>query len=386
MLKRYKYRVYPTKDQVQHFNQTFGSVRVVYNKYVETNLTRGKLVSYSEACRDLTALKHTPEYEWLNQVSSTALQQSLKDATQGVKNFFKNPKRVRPPRFKKRGYRESYRVVGENSFQTRVLNRKWGTVRLPKIGEVKYRVDRPLPSKPSSVTVIKEPNGTIFVSFVVETTPITLPETPQKVAVDLGLKTYGVTVTNTGKVEELPNPRYYRKAEKKLGRLQQVLSTKQKGSRNRDKARLKVAKQHQKIVNQRKDFINKFVSRLVNENQVIITETLSPANMVKNHKLAKSIMDAGWGLFLTQLTSKTQETGREHVKVDPYYPSSKTCNKCGTINQTLALSDREWVCACGTVLNRDLNACLNLLAAGRAERVNALTSSNTGGELLTSLG
>lgn len=200
MLKRYKYRAYPTLVQQQHFNQTFGSVRTVYNKYVENNLTQKRLISYSEACRDLTVLKKNPEYEWLNHVSSIALQQTLKDATQGVKNFFRNPKKVKPPRFKKRGYRETYRVVGENSFSTRVLNRKWGTVRLPKIGEVKYRVDRPLPSAPTSVTVVKEPNGSIFVSFVVEVEQTLLLPTTQTIAVDLGLTTYATTVTNTGKV------------------------------------------------------------------------------------------------------------------------------------------------------------------------------------------
>lgn len=383
MLKRYSYRAYPTPEQQQHLNQTFGCVRVVYNKYVDNNLAQKKLIGYSEACRTLTLLKKTTEYSWLNEVSSTALQQTLKDATQGVKNFFKNPKKVNPPRFKKRGNRESYRIVGEHNFHTRVLNMKWSTVRLPKIGEIKYRTERSLPSKPSSVTIVREPDGKIYVSFVVEITPISLKPTTQTIAVDLGLTSYLTSVTNTGKVTKISNPRYYRRGQNKLATLQRELSRKSKGSNNREKARLRTTKQTTRVKNQRKDFINKLVTVMVSENQTTITETLKIKNMVKNHKLSKSIMDASWGIFLTQLATKSQEHGREHVKIDPYFPSSKTCNSCGTINANLALSDRVWVCECGVVLDRDINACLNLLAAGSAERLNALTSNNTGGNYTT---
>jgi putative transposase len=355
----------------------------VYNKYVEGNLKQKKLIGYNQATSDLLLLK--AEYEWLKEVSSITLQQTLKDATQGVKNFFKNPKKFNPPKYKKRGNRQSFRIVGENSFSVKTFNAEWSGVKLPKMGYLKFRTERVLPGKPTSVTVVRTPSGEYYVSFVVEVTTQPLPPTEQVTAIDLGLKNYGVLVTNTGSVEELPNPRYYRRGEKKLARLQQALSSKKKGSKNRDKARLRVAKQHQKVSNQRKDFINKLVSRLVNENQVIITETLKPANMAKNHTLAKSIMDAGWGTFLTQLSNKAVMTGRTHILIDQYYPSTKTCNKCGTIRDGLTLADRSWVCDCGTSHDRDLNAALNILAAGSAERLNALNQETGNGNYATEL-
>ena len=181
MLKRYSYQLYPTLGQTEQLNRTFGSARYVYNNYVENNLKQNKLISYNEASRNLTLLKQDPELAWLNQVSAVALQQTLKDAAQGVKNFFKNPKKVRPPRFKKRSNRESFRIVGVKDFGVRKLNRKWGAVKLPKMGWVKYRSERDLPSTPTSVTVIKTPAGKYEVSFVVETTPVPLPPVTQSI-------------------------------------------------------------------------------------------------------------------------------------------------------------------------------------------------------------
>lgn len=288
----------------------------------------------------------------------------MKDATQGVKNFFKNPRKVRPPRFKKRSNRQSFRIVGSASFDTKKLNHKWGAVKLPKLGWVKYRTERELPSTPTSVTIIRTPSGEYQASFVVEIEPTKLAPTTQAVGVDMGLTDYATTVNTMGEVGKIVNPRYYRNSQKKLAILQQAHARKTKGSKNREKARLKVAKQHDKIVNQRKDFINKLVTVLVSENQTISTETLTINHMVKNRKLAKSIMDASWGLFLTTLTQKCEETGRTHYQLPANYPSTKLCSNCGYKNNTLPLKDRTWDCPdCKIVWDRDINAALNMLLA-----------------------
>lgn len=369
MLKRYQFRAYPTKTQTQSMAQEFGNARFVYNKYVELNLAEKKLASYSQAATNLLILKK--EYEWLKNTSSIALQQSLKDATQGVANFFKNPKKVRPPKFKKRSNQQSFRIVGERSFKVSRLNNRFGGVKLPKMGVVKFRQERDFPSPPTSVTVVKNPAGQYFVSFVVEVQPVALPKVEKTIAIDLGLTTYATTINSEGVMGRVENPRFYRKAQTKLTKLQREYSRKTKGSNNKEKQRVRVAKQHVKVANQRKDFIRKLVLKLVSENQTIVTETLRVENMVKNHSLAKSIADAGWGEFLTQLSSKSEETGRIHTKVEPFFPSTKTCSACGTIRNKMLLSERNWTCPCGATHDRDINAAKNLLAVGSTESLNA---------------
>jgi putative transposase len=371
MLKRYKYRAYPTLIQQELFNRTFGSARFVYNKYIETNKANNKIATYKQACADLITLKK--EHEWLNEVSSIALQQSLKDATTGASNYFKNPTKLRLPGFKKRSNREAFRIVGERSYKVLKLNGKWGGVRLPKAGVLKFKQERDLPSSPTSVTVIRTPNNEYYVSFVLEVIPVVaLPQSDKVTAIDLGLKMFATTVDSQGETTHIGNPRFYRKSEIKLSKLQRAYSRKQNGSNRKNKARLRVATQSAKVTNQRKDFMGKIVFGLVSENQTIITETLKVKNMSKNRSLAKSIMDAGWGMFLTQLTNKANEFGREHILMDQWFPSSKTCSQCGVVKGKLNLSERSWVCVCGATLDRDLNAAVNLyLAAGGAESINA---------------
>jgi putative transposase len=370
MLKRYKYRAYPTSVQKKLFNKTFGSARFVYNKYIETNKINNKIVSFNQASANLTTLKK--EYEWLNEVSSVALQQSLKDATQGVSNYFNNPKKLRLPSFKKRGNNAAFRIVGKNSYKVIKFNSKFGGVKLPKAGVLKFKQERELPNIPTSVTISRTSSSEYYVSFVVEVTPIPLPTVNKITAIDLGLKTFATTVDTDGNATRIDNPRYYRNKQRKLAILQKTYARKQKGSNRQNKARLKIAAQHNKISNQRNDFLNKKVFDMVRENQTIITETLRVKNMVKNRKLSKSIMDAGWGMFLAKLTAKANEFGRKHVLVDQWFPSSKTCSQCGVVKDKLNLSERVWQCVCGVWLDRDLNAAVNLyLAAGGAESRNA---------------
>jgi putative transposase len=371
-VKRYSYRAYPTSEQVDLFTRTFGSTRVVYNKYIENNLTTNKLISYNEACKNLTQLKKQPEFEWLNEVSSIALQQTLKDANRGVQNFFlnlkkKSKRKVNPPKFKKRSHRQSFRIVERTSFKYMSLNAKWGAVRLPKLTQpLKFRMERELPNEPSSVTVIKEANGDYYVSFVVETQTQSLPEVAKHAGIDLGLTHFAIVASSDDTHYKMSNPRYFKTAQAKLKKAQQKYSKTQKGSKNKEKARLKVARLHQTILNKRKDFHYKLALDLVRENQTISIENLAISNMVKNKKLAKSISDAGWKGFIRILEEKAAEHGRTINTVDRYLPSSHTCSKCGVIRETkLMLSEREWSCICGVTHDRDVNAAQVILTVGR---------------------
>lgn len=376
MLKRYKYRAYPTLEQAQHFQQTFGCTRVVYNNYVQTNKSNKKTVSYKEACANLTLLKKNPEYEWLKSVSSIALQQSLKDANKGVNNFFLNKKKggkrkVGLPTYKKRSSKQSYRIVGENSYKVVSLNNSWGSVILPKLSSpLKFKQERELPSTPTSVTIIREATGHYYVSFVVEVAQTPLPFTDQNAAGDAGLTTLLTIVNNKGEVNKIANPRFLNKAEASLKRAQRNFSRTQKGSKNREKKRIIVARKYARVTNQKKDLYNKVSVRLFRENQTISMETLNIAGMVRNRKLAKSISSASWGLLLNIMKNHADQYGRELIMIDQWYASSHICFDCKVKRtQKLALSEREWACeACGVIQDRDVNAALNILYEGNKIR------------------
>lgn len=255
----------------------------------------------------------------------------------------------------------------------RKINSRWGIVRLPKIGELKFRLSRDLPTIPSSVTVTLEPDGTYHVSFVVDV--VTSPFSPnnREAGLDLGLLDFAAVVYTDGTREKIVNPRHFRKAHTKLRKAQKDLSRKQKGSSNRKKGHVRVSKHHSAIRRRRLDFIHKLTSRLVNENQVIITEKLSViglaragANGARGRGLRRSINDVGWGMFLTLLSTKAQNMGREHIQTDMFFPSTRLCSFCGTVNEKKNLSIRVWSCECtpNLVLDRDYNAAVNLLIAG----------------------
>ena len=349
---------------------------ILYNKYVETNKSTNKITSYNEACAALTVLKKLPEYEWLNDVSAVALQQSLKDAAAGVNLYFKNKKKggkrkVGLPTFKRRSSRQAFRVVGVAGQRIVKLNNQWSGTILPKLdAPLKFKAERELPSPPSSVTIIRESNDEYYVSFVVEVAATPLPFTEQHAAGDLGLTTLLTVVNNKSEVKKLNNPRYLRIAEASLRHAQQLHSKKMKGSKNKEQARIRVAKRHSVVTNQKKDHYNKLALGLLRENQTFTLETLNISGMVKNRKLAKGINDASWGMLISCFKNMAAQYGREITFIDPWYASTQTCSACKTKREIkLTLSEREWVCeSCGTVHDRDVNAAQNILDEGNKIR------------------
>ena len=371
-LRGFKYRIYPTNSQRLELAQTFGCTRYVYNwalalrtnSYYQDNVS----LSYTDTSNALTKLKKDPEKPWLKQVSAVPLQQGLRHLNTAFINFFAG--RNKYPRFKKKNGRQSAHYA-PNAF-------KWkdGKLTLAKMSQpLKIRWSRYFRSEPKSVTVSKDPSNRYFVSFLVEEELITWDKTEGKIGVDLGVK--DVMVTSTGFASG--NPKYALKYQARLKTLQRRLAKKKKGSNNRYKARLKVAKLHAKIADCRKDFLHKLTTQLVRENQAIYTETLAVKNMMSNHKLAKAIADCGWGEALRQFQYKCQWHDRELGAIDRWFPSSKRCNPCGHILDKLPLDIREWTCpSCNNLNLRDKNAALNILAVGQTVFASGL---GNGGEI-----
>ncbi len=362
--KAFKVRLYPTLAQQAQLNKTVGCARWVYNHFLEWRIevykSEKRYLSYKECSAMLTQIKATSGPEWLVEADKFALQNSLRDLDAAFVNYFEG--RAGYPGFKsKRGPKQSYQTNFTNGNIR--IDRVRHQIKLPKVGWVEYAEDgREIPDSIINVTVSRTPSGKYFASILCEVAMESLSAGGKEVGIDMGLKKFAIL--STGEVIE--NPRYYIKARIKLAKLQRALSEKKKGSKNREKARLKVARQHEKVVNQRRDFQHKHSKKLVVENQVISMEELRIKNMVKNRKLAKAISDAAWGEFQRLMEYKATWYGRTLVKVGPFYPSSKLCEKCGTKNAMLTLSDREWQCPkCGTVHDRDLNAAKNILAEGK---------------------
>ena len=359
MQKRaYKYRFYPTDEQKKILAQTFGCCRFVYNWGLSTRKTayfqHGKSLYYNDLAAMLPALKE--QYPWLRDTSSVPLQQALRHLDRAFVNFFEG--RAAYPTFKKKRHEQSATFVS-NAF---MWDRQALTLaKMDAPLEIVWH--RPLPQgcKPSSVTIIKDSANRYFVSILVADDIKPLPMVNQMVGLDLGIKS--MVALSTG--ESVGNPRYFAKDEKRLAKAQRRLAKKKKGSKNRNKAGLKVAKIHARIADRRRDYQHKLSTRIAHENQVICVESLAVKNMVKNHSLAKAISDVGWGEFVHQLEYKSQWYGRTLIKIDRFSPSSKTCHACKHVLDSLLLDIREWVCpACGVVHDRDTNAALNILAEG----------------------
>ncbi|MGX6509165.1 RNA-guided endonuclease InsQ/TnpB family protein [Rhodococcus sp. SJ-2] len=370
MQLRYQYRVYPTPSQQNMLARSFGCARVVFNDALrarqDAHAAGVKLSDTDVQKQVITAAKRTPERAWLAEV---VLVQSVRDSATAYRNWFdslagkRKGRKVGPPRFRSRkDTRQAIRLT-RNGFSIRG-NRK---LYIAKVGEVKVAWSRDLPSEPSSVSIIKDSAGRYFASFVVETTDVPLPESDAEVGIDLGLTTFAVL--SDGKT--ITSPKFLRRAERTLCKAQQALSRKQKGSNNRAKARVRVAKAHAKVADARKDWAHKNSTAIIRENQAVFVEDLCVTGLART-RLAKSVHDAGWGMFTRMVEEKAARYGRTFVKVDRFYPSSQLCSTCGVQDGPKPLSVREWQCAaCGAVHDRDLNAAKNILAAGRAERRNA---------------
>jgi putative transposase len=360
--KAYKCRFYPTEEQMDLLAKTFGCCRYVYNwalrQKTDAYYQRGERLYYNDLSLALTNLKKQVATSWLNEVASVPMQQALRHLDKAFLNFFEG--RAKYPTFKKKHGEQSATYVG-TAFQL-----KGTTLTLAKMEEPLQVVwSRPLPEgcKPSSVTVSKDSASRYFVSLLLEEEINPLPVTAQMVGLDLGLKS--MVITSDGHTHG--NPKFFAKEEKKLARAQRKLSKKKKGSKNRAKARTKVAKIHARIADRRRDYQHKLSTQLIRENQTICVESLHVKNMMQNHSLAKAISDVGWGEFVRQLEYKARWYGRTLVKIDKFYPSSKRCHDCGHILDSLSLEIRHWVCPeCGVAHDRDLNAARNILAAGLA--------------------
>jgi putative transposase len=358
--RAYRFRFYPTPEQEVILAQTFGCVRVVYNHMLhlrsEAWEQRQERMSYNDTSAALTLLKKQPEYAWLNAVSSVPLQQALRHLQTAFGNFF--AKRGRYPQFKRKGSHQSAEYTA-SAFRWDGQALKLAKMDAPL--DVRWSRQIPQGAKVTTVTVSKDAAGRYFVSLLCDDVVSAKSEVAQVMGIDLGLTHFAILSTG----EKITAPNAFRKHEKKLAKLQRRLAKKKKGSKNRAKARLKVAKLHAKIADIRKDFLHQLSTRLIHENQVIAVETLAVSNMQKNRKLAKSISDAGWAEFVRQLEYKAKWYGREVVKIDRWYPSSKRCSDCGYTAEKMPLNVRHWTCPdCGANHDRDINAARNILAAG----------------------
>jgi IS605 OrfB family transposase len=377
MRLRYRYRLDLTPVQRQALARAFGSARVVYNDGLRLRQDAHKaglpFIGDTELQhRILTLAKRTPERAWLGDVSAVILQQSLADLGRAYRNWFADLRRVkaarargeqaklkvRKPRFKSRHHNQAVRFTRNSRF--RVLPD--GRLSLPKVGEVRVRWSRPLPSDPSSVTVTLDGAGRFHGSFVVEIAEEPLPSAGTAVGVDLGLTTFAALSSG----EKVDNPRWLRQREKALRRSQRNMARKRKGSNNAEKVRRRVARLHLRVADARRDFHHQLSTRLVREYRTVCVETLNVAGLGRS-KLAKSVHDVGWGQFTAMLEYKAGLYGRTLVKVDRWYPSSQVCSACGRRDGPKPLKVRAWTCpGCGTTHDRDLNAAKNILAAGLA--------------------
>ena len=353
MLKAYKYRIYPNAEQMQFFAKCFGCVRFVYNRMLSDRIEHYNLTGKS---LNNTPAQYKSEFTWLKEVDSLALANAQMNLNTAYRNFFRD---------KSNGF-PKFKSKKNNNFSYTTNNQKGtvyvenGYIKLPKLkSPVKIRQHRSFEGVIKSCTISKAPSGKYHISILVETEIQKLPASDMRVGIDVGIKDFAVLSNG----ESYKNPKHLRKSEKRLAKLQRDLSRKQIGSSNRNKARIKVAKLHEKIANQRMDFLHKKSTEIIRKNQAIVIEDLKVKNLMKNHNLAKSIAEVSWSRFREMLDYKSRWYGRELIIAPPDYPSSQLCSDCGNrSSQTKDLACRVYICPeCGLEIDRDYNASLNLL-------------------------
>jgi putative transposase len=362
--KAFRFRLYPNVEQERALKQQFGASRFVFNYFLRLRMDfytthkeeQKQGLTYNDTAWMLTQLKRQPGYEWLQGANSQSLQQALLDLDSAYRNFFQD--RARFPKFKSKRSPQSFCVP--QHFDLDAENRR---LTIPKLTPLKVVAHRPTTGRMKHVTISHTPAGKYYAAITceMETRKPASKTCGREIGLDMGLKSF--MAASDG--EKVDASEQLRKSERRLTRLQHQLSLKEKGSRSRDKARLRVARLHEKIANQRADFLHKLSRRLIDESQTIYVEDLCVKGMLANHHLAKSISDASWSEFLRQLAYKGQWYGCRVEKIERFFPSSKRCHCCGHVNHDLLLSEREWECpVCHEYLDRDINAAINILNQG----------------------
>ncbi len=364
MKARYNYRIYPRPNQIEPLAKAFACARVVWNDALW--LSKKASIEGLPMPKDvdkqvITQAKKTPDRAWLAEVSNIVLQQSFRDLQVAWNNYFsslqgkRKGKPVGRPKFKKKQSKQAIRLrKGGFSVHSQ-------SVKLAKIGHIRVVFSRPLPRDPSSVTIIKDCAGRYFASFVVEVSQPIPPQTDSSVGIDLGLNHFAILSTS----EKIENPRLHKNMLRRIKQANRRLSKAKKDSNRRKRRKLKLAKLHAKVKDQRTDFLHKFTTRLVRENQTLAVEDLNVAGLVKNRKLSRAISDAGWSKFKTMLAAKCDKYGRDLTILDRWFASSQICSCCGQSGGKKELNVREWTCLfCDTTHDRDVNAAINLRDAG----------------------